>query len=52
MSHEVSLWISVELSNVIDVIYDGFVPKINGINIGFYAIAQQKEFIPEMNRID
>ena len=52
LSHEVSLWISVELSNVIDVIYDGFVPKINGINIGFYAIAQQKEFIPEMNRID
>ena len=48
-----SLWISVEISNIIDVVYDGFVPKVNGINIGFYGIQKQTiDFVAEMNRID
>lgn len=52
VSGDISVEMSAQVSTEVEVIYDGFVPQINAIDIGFYAVPKEKDFIEYMDYVD
>ena len=52
ISTGVSVEMSAQISTEIEVTYDGFIPQIDGIDIGFYAVPKEKDFVQYMDYVD
>lgn len=52
ISAEVSAEVSSEVSTVIDVIYDGFTPMIQKIDLGFYGVPNGMSYDEYFKRVD
>ena len=44
--------ISTEISVIVDTEYDGFIPLMKSINVGFYPVPILSQYIPHVNWVD
>ena len=52
LSMEISSEVSTEVSAIVDTKYEGFVPTIDTIHMGFYPVPLLSQYVPHMDWVD